>query len=85
MTAHPSFDGRAVIVTGAGSGIGRATALAFAAQGAQVLAVGRRLDALEETARQQGGIVPLALGVRAAHAPQAVAQAAAGRWGRTSW
>jgi NAD(P)-dependent dehydrogenase (short-subunit alcohol dehydrogenase family) len=34
--AHPSFAGRVALVTGAASGIGRATALAFAAAGARV-------------------------------------------------
>src|SRR6202140_984686 len=50
------------IVTGAGSGIGRATALALVREGYQVVLVGRRLDALEQTAsaadRAQTLIVP---------------------------
>jgi NADP-dependent 3-hydroxy acid dehydrogenase YdfG len=43
-------DGKVVWVTGAGSGIGRACALAFAAAGAKVALTGRRIAALEETA-----------------------------------
>ena len=39
------------IITGAGSGIGRATALAFAAAGARVVLAGRREEPLSETAR----------------------------------
>jgi hypothetical protein len=35
--AHPSFAGRVALVTGAASGIGRATAIAFAAAGARVV------------------------------------------------
>jgi NAD(P)-dependent dehydrogenase (short-subunit alcohol dehydrogenase family) len=42
--------GRRVLVTGGGSGIGRAVARAFAAAGERVTVAGRRLDALDETA-----------------------------------
>ena len=41
--------GKAAIITGGGSGIGRTTALAFLADGYQVALAGRRLPALEET------------------------------------
>jgi NADP-dependent 3-hydroxy acid dehydrogenase YdfG len=46
------------LVTGAGSGIGRATALALAGEGASVWLVGRTLDKLHEVAhlaRERGG------------------------------
>jgi NAD(P)-dependent dehydrogenase (short-subunit alcohol dehydrogenase family) len=50
--------GKVVLVTGGGSGIGRATALAFAAEGSRVLVVDQRSSALEETVamvREAGG------------------------------
>ena len=50
------FRGKAVVVTGATSGIGRATALAFAADGAQVAAAGRRPDALAALKRKSENI-----------------------------
>jgi NAD(P)-dependent dehydrogenase (short-subunit alcohol dehydrogenase family) len=52
------------LVTGAGSGIGRAVALRLAADGWTVFAAGRRRDALDETARLAGeGIHPVAADV----------------------
>ena len=54
MSGSGRFAGRNVIVTGAGRGIGQATALAFAAEGADVLAVGRTVADLEETVRRIG-------------------------------
>jgi NAD(P)-dependent dehydrogenase (short-subunit alcohol dehydrogenase family) len=43
------FTGKVVLVTGASSGIGRTTAVAFGREGAKVVLTGRRRDQLEET------------------------------------
>jgi NAD(P)-dependent dehydrogenase (short-subunit alcohol dehydrogenase family) len=48
------FAGRHVIVTGAGRGIGQATARAFAAEGAEVLVLGRTVADLADTVGQIG-------------------------------
>ncbi|MFZ9735140.1 MAG: SDR family oxidoreductase [Burkholderiaceae bacterium] len=53
------LSGKRALVFGAGSGLGKATALALAAEGAVVVAAGRTLQKVETTAReiaQAGGI-----------------------------
>ncbi|MFD7714120.1 SDR family NAD(P)-dependent oxidoreductase [Streptomyces sp. NPDC059786] len=85
MSVNPpdrTFSGQVAIVTGAGSGIGRATAVAFAEAGAHVLGVGRRAEPLKETAAAHAGIDILAIDVCADGAPAEVVAAAVERWGR---
>ena len=43
------LDGKVAIITGAGSGIGKAAALLFAKEGAKVVLAGRREEKLRET------------------------------------
>ena len=49
-----TLDGTVALITGASSGIGRATAIALAAEGAAVAAVARRKDRLDELVGELG-------------------------------
>jgi short-subunit dehydrogenase len=51
-----NLSGAVVIVTGAGSGIGQATALALAARGAHVVAVDRDGEAIDKLSATTGGL-----------------------------
>ena len=70
-----------IIITGAGSGVGRATAKAFIDAGWDVGLVGRRAAALEETAGDSGALV-LPCDVTDEDAVDAAFGKAAQSWGR---
>ncbi|MCH6230236.1 SDR family NAD(P)-dependent oxidoreductase [Microbacterium sp. CFH 31415] len=56
------FEGRTVIVTGAGSGIGRATAQRISAEGGRVIAVDMSAERLEALAAALGSVVECVTG-----------------------
>lgn len=70
------------IVTGAGSGIGRATAVMLAQRGFSLALVGRRKEPLEQTAASLGGALILSVDISDAAACQAVISETESRFGR---
>ncbi|WP_026248459.1 SDR family NAD(P)-dependent oxidoreductase [Streptomyces sp. LaPpAH-108] len=73
---------RIVVVTGAGTGIGRATARVFAAEDARVVAVGRRPGPLGETAAGDARITPLAADITSEGGPERIIRAVLEAHGR---
>ncbi len=77
--------GKSVIVTGATSGIGRASALAFAGRGANVLLVGRSVEALRamtaEPSAAAGRLVACAADITADGSAERIVSTAVGAFG----
>ncbi|WP_250562082.1 SDR family NAD(P)-dependent oxidoreductase [Sphaerisporangium fuscum] len=82
MEETNSLRGQAVIITGGGAGIGRATAQRFADEGADVLIVGRTAERLAETAGRHPRIRAFTADVAAPEAPAAIVHAALDAFGR---
>ncbi|WP_017318334.1 SDR family oxidoreductase [Mastigocladopsis repens] len=78
--------GKVALITGAGSGIAKATAKLFAQEGAKVAALGRTKDELEKTVAEiqsnNGEAIPLVADISHPEEMQQVTQQIVDKWGR---
>jgi NAD(P)-dependent dehydrogenase (short-subunit alcohol dehydrogenase family) len=77
---------KAAVITGASSGMGRAMAALFAEEGARVLAVARRIERLEELAKEAeayaGRIIPFAGDMLVKEQAEGIIEEAVSRFGK---
>lgn len=87
MLRDGAMEGKNIIVTGGGTGLGRAMSKYLLELGAQVVITSRKLEVLKETARELeeetgGQVLPLACDVRENDQIEKVIQETETRWGR---
>jgi D-sorbitol dehydrogenase (acceptor) len=83
--AHVKLEGKAAAITGAGSGMGKAIAIAYAREGAKIVAADLNLDAAQGTAGEiaaaGGEAIAAQIDVRERAQAQAMVDAAVDRFG----
>lgn len=82
MTRNSTWQDKVAIVTGGSSGIGKATALKLAEQGARVLITGRGAEKLAAVAASSAAIEALRVDSADADSGSRIVEAATSRWGR---
>ena len=78
--------GKVALITGAGSGIGKAAALLLGKEGAKIAALGRTEDELKQTVAQiqdaSGEAIPVSADISQANEMQQAVQQVVNQWGR---
>jgi meso-butanediol dehydrogenase/(S,S)-butanediol dehydrogenase/diacetyl reductase len=88
MADTNTHDGKVAIITGAGTGVGKATALALGRDGVAIVALGRRVEPLEQLRDELAGIAPVAVlsaDVTEDNAPLRAAETAVREFGRLDY